>query len=122
MKKRIVFYTDERGDSPVRNFILNLPENERSKCFEYIWHLEELGESVRRPIGDYLGNKIYELRPKQTRIIYFFMLKSNAVLIHAFRKRTSAIPISDLSIAMKRMNDYTVRFEQGKIKLEDNLL
>src|SRR3989338_3756896 len=88
-KKRVVYYIDEKGRNPVWDFITSLSSGDRNKCFEYIACLEEMGEGVRRPVGDYLGGKLYELRPKQTRLIYFFMLKEYAVLLHAFRKKTN---------------------------------
>ena len=120
--KKVVYYRDAKGNGPVQNFIFSLPEDEKNKCFEYINRLRELGESIRRPIGDYLGNKLYELRPKQTRIIYFFMLKDYAVLVHAFRKKTDAVPVHELRIAAKRMNDLIARVEHGQIRIEDNIL
>ncbi len=63
-KKSVFYYPDRKGSNPVWDFITSLPSDERDKCFEYIAYLEEMGELVRRPVGDYLGNKLYELRPK----------------------------------------------------------
>jgi phage-related protein len=85
-KKRVLYYVDERGKNPVWEYIRSLPEPDRMKCFEYIAYLEEAGEELRRPAGDYLGGKLYELRPKATRILYFFMFKNAVILVHAFRK------------------------------------
>ena len=83
----------------------------------YIAYLEEMGEWVRRPVGDYLGEKLYELRPKQTRIIYFFMLKEYAVLVHAFRKKTNAVPDSEIRTALQNMEDFVSRYQKGQIRL-----
>ena len=116
-RKRIVYYIDGKGRNAVWEFITALPGLERGKCFEYIAYLEEMGEAVRRPVGDYLGSKLYELRPKQTRLIYFFMLKDDVVLVHAFRKKTNEIPKGELKLAMKRMNDFMLRYEKGEIRL-----
>ena len=116
-KKRVVYYPDEKGRNPVWGFIASLPPGERYKCFEYIAYLEEKGEEVKRPVGDYLGGKIYELRPKQIRILYFFMLRSCAVLVHAFRKKSDAIPEHEFKLAAKRMNDFIVRYQKGQIKI-----
>ncbi len=116
-RKRVLYYIDEKGRNPVWEFILSLPINERDKCFEYITYLEEMGEEVRRPVGDYLGNKLYELRPKQTRILYFFVLKDYAVLIHAFRKKTDAVPEQEIKLARKRMNDFILRYQKGYLDL-----
>lgn len=115
-RKRVVYYVDERDKNPVWDYIHVLSSDERDKCFEYIAYLEEMGE-VRRPVGDYLGQKLYELRPKQTRIIYFFMLKDHAVLLHAFRKKTNRVPDREIQIALKRMNDFISRHRKGSIQL-----
>lgn len=117
MAKCVVYYVDDRASNLVWDFISSLPIDERDKCFEYIAYLEKMGEQVRRPAGDYLGNKLYELRPKQTRIIYFFMLKNYAILLHAFRKKTNEIPEKEMKTALKRMNDFIFRYQAGQIRL-----
>ena len=117
MKKNAVYYMDQKGRNPVWSFIASLSLDERNKCFEYIAYLEEVGEQIRRPVGDYLGGKLYELRPKQTRIIYFFMLRNYAVLLHAFRKTSNAIPAAEIKIALNRMNSFILRHQKGKILL-----
>ena len=116
-RKRVVYYIDEKGRNPVWEFVTSLPSDERDKCFEYIAYLEEMGEEVKRPVGDYLGGKIYELRPKQTRVLYFFTLKDYTVLVHAFRKKSNAVPERDLKLAAKRMNDFLVRYQKGQLKI-----
>lgn len=60
MARHVVYYIDDREDNPVWDFVSSLPTDERNKCFEYIAYLEKMGEQVRRPVGDYLGNKLYE--------------------------------------------------------------
>src|SRR3990167_7713028 len=112
-KKRVLYYVDEKRKNPVWELITSLPTDERDKCFEYIAYLEEMGEAVRRPVGDYLGNKLYELRPKQIRLIYFFMLKDCVIVVHAFRKKTNRVSDHDMKLALKRMNDFILRYEKG---------
>ena len=116
--KTVLFYIDQGGRSPVEYYLSRLSPDERKKCMEYIAYLKESGEQIRRPIGDYLGSKLYELRPKQTRIIYFFMLKDYAVLVHAFRKKTNAIPEQEVKIAFSRMHDFISRYPEGDIPQE----
>jgi len=53
-------------------------------------------------MADYLKKGIYELRPKDNRIFYFFYLRNNAVLIHAIKKKTKKIPERDLKLCVKR--------------------
>lgn len=98
----IYYFSNERGESPVKEFIKSLPIKERAKVFAYIGELKKQGNNLRRPMADYLGAGIYEIRPKDNRIFYFFYLKDNAVLAHAIRKRTREIPPGDLDLCLKR--------------------
>ncbi len=113
MRKHVLYYIDQKGRNPVWTFIQGLAPSEKHKCLEYITYLADVGEQVRRPIGDYLGNKLYELRPKQSRILYFFTLKDYVVLVHAFRKKTDAVPQQEISIALANMNDFIGRWDKG---------
>ena len=95
------------------------PRAKTAVCLEYITYLEQVGEQVRRPVGDYLGGKLYELRPKRARIIYFFMLKDYAVMVHAFRKKTDDIPVREIDLARKRMADFIERYQKGMLRLPE---
>ena len=75
---------------------------ERVKIFAYLEELKRQGHNLRRPMADYIGNGIYELRPKHDRIFYFFFLKDRVVLLHAIRKKSDKIPEFDLSLCLKR--------------------
>jgi len=116
--KTVLYYADQAGRIPVLEYLDRLSESERVKCLEYISFLEIAGEKIRRPIGDYLGGKLYELRPKQSRIIYFFMFKESVVLVHAFRKKTDAIPERELGKAIVRMNDFIVRCTKNGVVIQ----
>ncbi len=116
MNKQVVYYKDDRGHKPVLEFINSLPPDEQAKCFDYIGYLADEGEALRRPIADYLGGKLYELRPKQTRIIYFFMLGNYAILVHAFRKKTWGIPDRERQRAVNIMEKIMMDYQQGKIQ------
>ena len=98
----IYYYIDDRGCNPVKEFIHTLPENEQAKVYAYLRELKKEGNNLRRPMADYLGEGIYELRPKDNRIFYLFYLKSNAVLVHAIKKRTKKITRRDMQLCLKR--------------------
>ena len=102
MLENIYYFIDERGRNPVKEFIRTLPQNERTKVFAYLAELRDKGHQLRRPLADYLGEGVYELRPKADRIFYFFFLKDNAVLVHAIRKKTDKISRRDFELCLKR--------------------
>ena len=90
--KRVVYYVDARGRNPVLEDLQELTDEEQKKVFAYVSFLQERGEELRRPMADYVGDKLYELRPKAHRALYFFMLKDYAVIVHLFRKKTDRLP------------------------------
>lgn len=98
----IYYFLDERNNSPVKEFITSLPVKERAKVFAYFHELMRQGYNLRRPMADYLGHGVYELRPKNNRIFYFFFLKDTAVFLHALKKKSDKIPENDLSLCIKR--------------------
>ena len=115
MLENIYYFLDERGENPVKEFIKALSQDERAKVFAYISELKNQGHNLRRPLGDYLGQGIYELRPKANRIFYFFFLKNSAVLIHAIRKKTDKIPNRDFELCLKRKSEVEAYAKVEKI-------
>ena len=102
MLKAVYFYVDNRGGNPVKEFIEKLPLKDQAKIMAYLDELKERGHALHRPIADYLGEGIYELRPRDNRIFYFFYMRENAVLLHAIRKKTDKISSNDLNLCIKR--------------------
>ncbi len=102
MIKHVYCFVEENGFSPIEKFIDTLMVKERAKIKAYIKILREFGHNVRRPIADYLGEGIYELRPAAHRVFYFFYLRDSIVLLHVLRKNTDKIPINDLKLCIKR--------------------
>ena len=121
-RKQVVYYVDAKGKSPVLDDIRALVQEEQHKVFAYISLLEERGQTLRRPIADYVGDKLYELRPKAHRVLYFFLLKDYAVIVHLFRKTTDRMPASEKQLAMNRMQEFLWRYRQGKITLGGDLV
>ena len=117
-RKTAVYYPDARGNTPALEFLLGLPQDEQQMAFAYISYLEEQGEALRRPIAEYLGDKLYELRPKQIRILYAFVGKQHAVILHVFRKKTGPVPPSEKRLAQTRLADFIRRYEQGLIAIK----
>ena len=71
MLDHIYSFTDKKGNSPIEDAINKLTDRERSKVKAYIQILKSFGHNIRRPIADYLGEEIYELRPQKHRVFYF---------------------------------------------------
>ena len=107
----LIFYKDEKGYSPVREYLNSLSEKQQDKAVAYMDRLEQFGFGLRRPIADSLGAGfgLYELRPDRNRILYCFHQRTQVILLHAFLKRTREIPQREIEIALKRRADYLKR-------------
>lgn len=116
---RAVLYRTRRGDSPVEKFLDELPEKHQQKIAGFVDLLEEHGPALRRPYADHVRGPIRELRIQfgrgEYRILHFFMLRDLVVLLHAFRKKTEAIPEREIGLAEERMVDFRLRVEAGEV-------
>jgi phage-related protein len=117
MKKKwkVIYYTTENGESPVKDFINNRNIKNQLKIIAIINFLEEKGVHLPRPYADYLRDGIYELRIKlsgdETRTLYFFCYEQNIVLTHSFIKTTQKVPESEINKALKFKEDFLKRFK-----------
>jgi phage-related protein len=61
--------------------------------------------------------KIRELRihysSNQYRILYFFHVRDQIVLVHAFSKKTQQLKEKDIDLSERRMKDWIGRFPAG---------
>lgn len=79
--------------------------------------LEDKGPTLKRPYADVVRGKIRELRihyrSNQYRILYFFKLRDQIILVHAFSKKTQRLKERDIELAERRMEDWMRRLPAG---------
>ena len=108
---KVKYYLTQSGRSPVEEFILALPENTRLEIVDALTLLEG-GHKLEMPLSRNLSSirpGLHELRFRdkggQVRVIYFFKKNEATYLVHAFRKKTQAIPQRDLDLILKRLKE-----------------
>lgn len=113
----LVLYTTERGDSPIDEFLDGLDSKSRAKVAAQLSLLEEYGPNLKRPYADIVRGKIRELRihysSSQYRILYFFQVRDQVVLAHAFAKKTQQLKEKDIELAERRMEEWLRRHPSG---------
>ena len=113
----LVLYTTERGDSPIDAFLDGLDKKTRAKVAAHLSLLEEQGPNLKRPYADIVRGKIRELRihhsSNQYRILYFFQVREQIILLHAFSKKTQQLKEKDIALAERRMEEWTRRHPSG---------
>jgi len=115
MNYEVIFYEDNRGQIPVKQFLDELEERAKKdkrakqlfeRIFLYIEILEKSGTRAGLPYTRNIGDGIWELRPKDQRILFFGWHENKIVLLHSFRKQTQKTPKREIDKAKKEMNDW----------------
>ena len=79
------------------------------KIFRAFELLEDFNINLKLPYVKPLGDKLYELRVKDSkgiyRIIYFSYTNKQFVMLNGFMKKTQKTPSSEINLAKQRMNE-----------------
>ena len=127
MKYDIIFYEKRNGESEFWNFLEKL----RCKSFTdkdariqykqitlYIELLQNNGTHLPDTIAKHIEENIWELRPGNNRIFYFYNDNGCFVLLHSFLKKTNKTPRREITKAKAERDDYLSRKEPIYEKLE----
>uniref|UniRef100_UPI0040277EB5 type II toxin-antitoxin system RelE/ParE family toxin n=1 Tax=Faecalibacterium prausnitzii TaxID=853 RepID=UPI0040277EB5 len=77
--------------------------------------LQQNGTHINAEITKHLDDGIWELRPGNNRIFYFFYQNDTYVLLHQFRKKSQKTPKCEIEKAKTERNDYLRRKETAKL-------
>ena len=120
MKYNIIFYEKKTGDSELWNFLEKLRNKSKSdkdariqykQASLYIELLQNNGTRLPDTVTKHIEDNIWELRPGNNRIFYFFCDKNDFVLLHSFRKKTQKTPRREIEKAKSERDDYLSRKE-----------
>jgi phage-related protein len=103
---RVGFYENHRGESPVLDFINQLPAQDRARIDLVVRLLKEFGTDLGMPHARPLRDRIWELRPGGVRLLYFAYIEQQFVILHGFRKTTSRTPDREIETAIHRMKEF----------------
>ena len=120
----IEFYETEDGKCPIWDFLealrLKAPTNKDARIQQkqeslYIELLQQNGTHMNAEITKHLDDGIWELRPGNNRVFYFFYQNDTYVLLHQFRKKSQKTPKREIEKAKTERNDYLRRKETAKL-------
>ena len=119
----IEFFENNKGESELWDFLEELRiQSETNKDLRiqykqinfYIELLKNNGTRLPDNITKHLDDGIWELRPGNNRVLYFFFQNNTFVLLHHFRKKTQKTPQREIEKAKKECSDYISRKETSK--------
>ena len=107
----IEFYKDNRGTSPVEDFLNGLQPPEKAKAYMYLKLLREFGVRLSMPYAkDLKGHKpLWELRPHPNRLIYFAHTGRKFIILHGFPKKRNKTSKLDIAAAERNRKEYLER-------------
>lgn len=117
MEFEILFYKDEKGNSPIEKFIVELGKTNRILTAKTRQGIDKLRNRTyhREPLSKYLESELWELRIKAgndiLRIIYTFAKGRIIILLHIFIKKKNKTPTGDLEMARKRLKE--IKMKEG---------
>ena len=117
----IEFYETVEGFSDIRDFLDSLRAKADSvkdariqfgQAARYIQLLQNNGTNLPVEIAKHIEDEIWELRPGNNRIFFFFCYNGTYVLLHHYRKKSQKTPQKEISRAKAEMKDYISRKER----------
>lgn len=76
---------------------------------QYIQLLEDHGTRLGENITKHLEEDIWELRPGNNRVLFFYHKDNTYVLLHLFRKKTQKTPRREIEKAKAERDDWIAR-------------
>ena len=119
----VEFYETRDGQCPVWEFLEDLRIKSASNKDARIQHkqvslyielLQQNGTRLNDNITKHLENGIWELRPGNNRVFYFFYENNTFVLLHQFLKKSQKTPKREFEKAKSERIDYFSRKEHDK--------
>jgi len=103
-----VFFRLESGGEPVREWLKNLPKDERKAIGEDIAYVQ-FKWPIGKPRVDHLRGAVWEVRtsPANRSARTLFAVEGRQmVLLHGFIKKTQQTPNPDIKLAEKRFKEW----------------
>ena len=115
---QVEFYEDAGGHSDVREFLEELQQQiakskdariQYQQLVMYIDLLQRHGTQLSNNIVKLITDDIWELRPGNNRVLYFYHKDDTYVLLHQFRKKTQKTPRREIDKAKAERDDWIAR-------------
>ena len=118
---KVIFYKDRKGNEPLKEYIYELAGDEENKnnriqfrkIMAYIKSLETYGTRIGAPTVKHIDGSLWELRPLENRIFFFYWKDDMFVLLHHYIKKSSKAPQKEIDQARRNMADFIKRSEEN---------
>lgn len=115
---KIEFYKDKADNEPIVEYIQELNEKAKTskehrirlkKIVEYFEVLSQYGTRAGVPYVKHIEDDIWELRPTNDRIFFFYRKGDTFLMLHHFIKKTQKTPAREIEQAKRNLVDFIER-------------
>ncbi len=115
MEFSIDFYVSESGQSPVRDWLEHLKQQDPNLHALVLAGLNKLKDRRYHapPLSGHVEGDLFELRVGRkdiARVLYFFRIGRRVILLHGFVKKSQQLPPKEKELAWRRLVDYKRRY------------
>jgi phage-related protein len=106
---RIRFFRTSEGREPVREWLKDLPADERKTIGDDVRTMQ-FGWPLGMPLVRNLESGIWEVRtrlPNRVARVLFTIFEGEAVLLHGFIKKSQQTPLDEMRLARRRKRELT---------------
>lgn len=123
----IEFYEKDNGESEIWEFLETLRVKastnkdariQYKQAILYIQLLQDNGTRLPENITKHINDGIWELRPGNNRVFYFYFENDPFVLLHQFRKKSQKLHAAKLT---KPKRNVLITFPERRLKKHENL-
>ena len=111
--KKVIFYKNIRGDSPVEEFLDTLTDKHAKKVAWVLRIVRDMDIIPKEYFKKLISTELWEVRVQigsnAIRILGFLEGNNFIVLTNGFYKKTQKTPKKEIEIAEKRMKEYLIR-------------
>lgn len=120
MMYTVGFYENSSGESELWDFLEELRIKAKTnkdvriqykQITFYIQLLQDNGTRLPENITKHIDDGIWELRPGNNRVFYFFYKDDTFILLHQFRKKSQKTPRIEIEKAKSERADFLLREE-----------
>jgi phage-related protein len=104
----VVFYQSESGNEPVREWLKELPREDKKQVGEDI-KTAQFGWPLGMPLIGKIKKDLWEVRTKLKdgiARVFFTVDGNNMILLHGFIKKSQKTPLNELKTALARLRTY----------------
>ena len=114
----IIFYHSRSGESEIEQFIEDLHKKaekdktarvNHTKILAYLSALAQYGTRIGQPMVKHIEGSIWELRPLNNRIFFFYWQDNKFVMLHHFVKKSQKTPQREIEQARLKLKDFLER-------------